>query len=412
MNLLLVSHYFPPEIGAPQARLSEFARAWADSGHDVTVLTGVPNHPNGVVPAEYVGMRFRRESLDGYDVVRTWTYATPNEGFARKIIGHLSFMLTSVLQGAFRVGRPDVVVVSSPTFFSIFSAWIIARLWRARLVVEVRDLWPAIFIELGVLRNPGLIRLLEWLELRAYRAADRVVLVTEGFKDQLIARGVPSDKLDVIRNGVDLNMFEAKGERSAAVRQQLGATSDDDVLVLYIGAHGISQALSSVADAAAILRDHATVRFVFVGEGAEKEQLRARVSAMGLENVLLHPGIPRADVPGVLQAADICLAPLRDVPMFATFIPSKIFEYMGAERAVIGSVRGESARILEDAGALVVPPEDPEALAAAIAKLARDAALRTEMGVSGRRHVEQHFDRQRLADDYASILMRTMETER
>ena len=168
----------------------------------MTVLTGMPNHPTGVVPPPYRGAIRRRERRDGYRVVRTWLYATPNEGVVRKTIGHLSFMISSVLLGGRGCGPADTVVVSSPTFFSIGAAWLLARLKRARLVVEIRDLWPAIFVELGVLTNRRLIGLLERLELAAYAAADAVVVVSDGFRANLIDRGVPADKVHTIRNGV------------------------------------------------------------------------------------------------------------------------------------------------------------------------------------------------------------------
>ena len=203
MRTLIVTHYFPPETGAPQARLSGLAATWAADGDEVTVLTGMPNHPTGVLPPQYRRAIRRRERRDGYRVVRTWLYATPNEGIARKTLGHLSFMASSVLLGWRACGPADVVVVSSPTFFSILSGWLLARLKRARFVVEVRDLWPAIFVELGVLTNRRVIRLLERLELAAYAAADQVVVVSEGFRDDLISRGVPPGKVHTIRNGVD-----------------------------------------------------------------------------------------------------------------------------------------------------------------------------------------------------------------
>lgn len=191
MRVLVVCHYFPPEIGAPQARVSELARAWSQASDQVTVLTGMPNHPTGVVPDDYRGQLRVQETIDGYRVVRTWLYATPNKDMLKKTLGHLSFMVTSFLLGFRPTGKADVVVVSSPTFFAVFSAWALARCKRAALVVEVRDLWPAIFVDLGVLRNRRVIRLLERLELAAYRAADAVVVVTEGFRDDLIGRGCP-----------------------------------------------------------------------------------------------------------------------------------------------------------------------------------------------------------------------------
>jgi glycosyltransferase involved in cell wall biosynthesis len=402
VRILIVTHYFPPETGAPQARLSALAAAWAADGDEVTVLTGMPNHPTGVVPPPYRRAIRRTEHADGYGIVRTWLYATPNEGILRRTIGHLSFMCSSVLLGARKAGRADVIVVSSPTFFSIGAAWVLARLKRARLVVEIRDLWPAIFIELGVLTNRRVIGLLEHLELAAYAAADEVVVVSEGFRDNLISRGVPAAKVHTIRNGVTPDRFDPEAAADPAVRARLGARPGD-CLVLYLGTHGISQALPGIADAASLLSGK-PVHFAFVGEGSDKPRLQRRVTELGLGNVTLLPGVPHAEVPELLAAADICLVPLRDVPLFSTFIPSKIFEYLAAGKAVIGAVTGEPAQILRGAGAHVVPPEDSAALAGAIGALADDPERRQLMGKLGRAQAELCFDRAVLARKYRQIL--------
>ena len=430
MRVLIVTHYFPPETGAPQARLSGLAATWAADGDDVTVLTGMPSHPTGVLPPSYRRAVLRRERRDGYRVVRTWLYATPKAGVARKTLGHLSFMVSSVLLGGRSSGPADVVMVSSPTLFSILSGWLLARLKRARLVVEIRDLWPAVFVELGVLANRRVIRVLERLELAAYAAADQVVVVSEGFRADLLRRGVPLAKVHTITNGVDLDRFTPASESSVErreLRARLGA-GPADCLVLYAGTHGISQALTAIADAAALLDndcsaaagqadrtlgsaagraaafDRRAVRFAFVGEGADKKRLERRVAELGLGNVALLPGVPSAEMPALLGAADICLVPLRKVPLFATFIPSKMFEYLAAGKAVIGSVAGEAAQILAEAGAVVVPPEDSGSLAAAIAALAADPQLRAEIGRAGRAFVERRYDGAALAREYRKIL--------
>ena len=442
MRILIVTHYFPPETGAPQARLSGLAATWAAGGDDVTVLTGMPNHPTGVLPPSYRRAVLRRERRDGYRVVRTWLYATPDDGVVRKTLGHLSFMASSVLLGWRASGPADVVVVSSPTFFSILSGWLLARLKRARFVVEIRDLWPAIFVELGVLTNRWVIAALERLELAAYAAADQVFVVSEGFRRDLVRRGVPSEKVHAIRNGVDLDRFMPAAESSRErreLRARLGA-GPEDCLVLYAGTHGISQGLSTIADAAALLDgagagvsadvgvgvgvrgaarsaratgsaagraaalDRRAIRFAFVGDGADKKRLERRVTTLGLRNVVLLPGVPSAEMPALLATADICLVPLRKVPLFATVIPSKMFEYLAAGKAVIGSVAGESAEILAEAGAVVVPPEDSGSLAAAITALAADPQLRAETGRVGRAFVERRYDRAALARQYRKIL--------
>jgi len=402
MRILIVSHYFPPETGAPQARLSALAATWAASGDDVTVLTGMPNHPTGVLPPEYRRAIRRRERRDGYAVLRTWLYATPNEGIARKTAGHLSFMLSSVLLGWRASGRADTVVVSSPTFFSIASAWLLARLKRARLVVEVRDLWPAIFVELGVLTNRRVIAVLERLELAAYAAADEVVVVSDGFRAHLIGRGVPAAKVHTIRNGVTPGRFDPATPPDPYLRAGLGARPGE-CLVLYAGTHGISQGLPEAAEAAAALAGQ-PVHVAFVGEGADKQRLRARVAELGLGNVTLARAISSELVPALLATADILLVTLRDVPLFATFIPSKLFEYLAAGRPVIGAVAGEAAQILREAGAVVVPPGDPAALAAAISALAADPGRRAVMAAQGRAYVQRFFDRDDLARQYRKIL--------
>ena len=402
MRIIIVTHYFPPETGAPQARLSGLAAAWAAAGDDVTVLTGMPNHPTGVKPPEYRGAIRRRERRGGYRVLRTWLYATPNEGIARKTIGHLSFMVSSVLLGWRASGPADVVVVSSPTFFAIGAGWLLARLKRARLVVEVRDLWPAIFTELGVLTNRRIIGLLERLELAAYAAADTVIVVSDGFRANLIGRGVPAAKVHTIRNGVSPGEFDPAAPADPGLRRALGA-GPGDCLVLYAGTHGISQGLTSVADAAAALAGE-PIRFAFVGEGSDKQRLRDRVAELGLDNVALLPGVPHEQVPALLAAADVCLVPLRDLPLFSSFIPSKMFECLAASKPVVGAVAGEAAQILREAGARVVPPADTKALAAVIATLAADPVRRQAMGRQGRCYVEKHFDRVVLAQEYRKLM--------
>ena len=410
MRILIVCHYFPPEVGAPQARVSELARFWTEAGDDVTVLTGMPNHPTGIVPDAYRGKLRLVERADGYRVVRTWLYATPNEGVLKKTLGHVSFMLSSILLGVGPTGSADVVLVSSPTFFSIFSAWLLARIKRARFVIEVRDLWPAIFVELGVLKNRHLVRVLESLELSAYRGAEAVVTVSEGFRTNIIGRQIPSSKVHTIRNGVALDRFDdiSAADRDHA-RAELGA-KEGDTLVLYLGAHGISHGLTSVADAAARLRS-APIHFTFVGDGAAKGALLKRIKDLGLSNTTSLPSVPSERVPTVLAAADVCLVPLRDVELFNTFIPSKMFEYFAAGKPVVAALRGEAADILRAAGAIVVEPEDSGAISAAVEFLAQHPDTRRQMGSQARRYVEAHYDRRVLAARYRDILEGVLDSQ-
>jgi glycosyltransferase involved in cell wall biosynthesis len=382
------------------------ARYWARKGVEVTVLTGMPNHPSGVIHPEYQGALRRVEVKDGYRIVRTWLYATPNEGFLRKTLCHLSFMFTGFLLGWRKTGGQDVVIVSSPTFFSIATAWAISRIKRAKFVVEVRDLWPSIFVELGVLTNPTIIRILEALELAAYRAADEVVVVTRGFKRHIVDRGIDEGKVHVIPNGVDTIAFKPGGTTESDNWRKVHGFDETDVLVVYIGAHGISQKLSTVLHAAQAVQS-SRVQFVLVGEGAEKAALQREAAALGLDNVTLLPAVPRDQVATILGASDICLVSLKDIPLFSTFIPSKMFEYMAVGKPVIGCVCGESADILKDAGCEVVPPESARDLAVSIDALADDPIGRERMGQAARRYVMTHFNREVLAESYRELLINT-----
>jgi glycosyltransferase involved in cell wall biosynthesis len=402
MRVLIVSHFFHPEVGAPQARLRFFARDWSTRGDDVTVLTGFPNHPTGVIPSAYRGKLRMTEDMDGVRIVRTWVYATPNERMLRRTLGHLSFMVSSVLLGTRAVGKQDIVIVSSPTFFSIFSGWLIARLRRARFVLELRDMWPAFMVELGVVRRRSVIRLLYALELAAFRAADAIVAVTEGFRDEIVARGISPEKVHVQPNGVDMAQFSGTPDGRADMRRQLGA-SDDDALVVYAGAHGITYAIPEIADVARDLRGE-RVHFAFVGDGPVKQRLAQRVTELGLNNVSLVSSVPHEDMPRLLAAADICLLPDRDLGFLKRVIRAKIFEYMAAARPIVAGTRGETADILTDAGAVVVPPEDGVAIGNAIRDLAHDRARRTSIGRAERKYVTERFDRAHIAQRYRTLL--------
>jgi glycosyltransferase involved in cell wall biosynthesis len=402
LRIVLLSHYFWPELGAPSARLLEMGREWVAQGHAVTVVTNFPNHPTGVVPEAYRGRSFQIEEVHGLRVIRCRTYATPNRGIVLRTVGHLVFMLEAVLQAAPHLRGTDVLVASSPTLFAVVAAWVLSRRLGVPFVFEVRDLWPAIFADLGVIRSRVLIRTLERLELFLYRRSGAVVTVTRAFAADIARRGIDPAKLHVVPNGVDLEAFQP-GPPDNDLRARLGV--GDGLLVLYCGAHGISHALSRILDVAERLRADPRFHFLFVGEGAEKEALEAKARALALENVTFRDAVPREDVPALYRTADVVLVPLRAVPLFRSFIPSKMFEILACGRPILASLEGEAAEILRASGAaLVVPPEDVDALAKALSRLAEDLSLRSELASRGRPWVAEHFDRRRLASGYLEIL--------
>jgi colanic acid biosynthesis glycosyl transferase WcaI len=400
VHIAYVSHYFVPEPAAPAARVHEMARAWVRAGHQVSVITTFPNHPLGRIPAEYRRRLWATECLDGIRVLRCWLYAVPNRGVGRRGMDHLSFMLTSLAFGLPRLGRVDVVVASSPTLFSALSAWCMARLRRVPLVLEVRDLWPEAIVGLGLMR-PGspVVRALKALAFFLYRRAARVVVVTESFAERLRAEGVPGEKLAVIPNGADTTLFSPAVDPASA-RGARGL--DDRFVVAYVGSHGLSHGLGAVLDAAALQPD---VTYLLVGDGADRDRLLAERDRRCLRNVVMRPSVEKDAVPGLYAAADACLVPLRDVPLFEAFVPSKMFEVLAAGRPVIGAVRGEARRILErSGGALLVEPEDGAGIAGAVAALRADGDLRARLGQRGRAFAVQHYDRDRLAARYLDLL--------
>jgi glycosyltransferase involved in cell wall biosynthesis len=394
--------FFWPEVSAPSRRLLDFGRVWRDLGHKVTVVTGMPNHPTGIVPPSYRHKLLASDEKDGLRVLRSWVYASPNQAGVKKVFGHMSFALTSVISGL-RLGSTDVVVASSPTFFAAYSAWIVARAKRAVFVLEIRDLWPEAFVDLGVLRPGRITRILEELSRFLYRRSDRIVVVTESFADRIAAQGIPASKITTITNGADIGWFAADvSVAAAALRRQLGL--EQKFVVAYIGAHGVSHGLKAVMEAAARCSDE-HVAFLLVGDGSEKASLEAYRTDNNLDNVMMLPSQPADSIREFYALADVCLVPLRDIPLFEAFIPSKIFEIMAVGRPIIGSLRGEAQRILERSrAALVIAPESPGALLEAIEVLQGSPERRAAMAAAGRLFSAAHYSRRALGERYASLL--------
>jgi colanic acid biosynthesis glycosyl transferase WcaI len=414
VKILYVSQYFPPEMGAPAARVAELSRYWAQDGHDVTVLTGFPNHPTGVVPPEYC-RKFRhlvaREKTNGVKVVRTWLLPFPNRRTYERILNYSSFCISAAGTGLF-TEHPDVVIASSPQLLVGLSGWWLARCKRARFVFEVRDLWPESLTAVGV-GNPdsAAYRLLARIAGFLYRNSDHIVVVTPAFKEYLIQYWhVAPKKISVVENGVEGELFSPKTESS--LRAELGANGK--FVASYIGTMGNAHGLQTLIEAAARLQASAApVLFLLVGEGAEKQQLVSQVRSRGLTNVRFVDQQSRGNIPAYICASDACLVLLKKNDLFKTVIPSKMLEFMACGRPVILGVEGQSRKILEEAQAgICIEPENPMELAEAISRLAGDGQLREILGRNGRRHVLQHFSRRQTATAYLDVLGRLLGEEK
>ena len=401
MKILYVSQYFPPEMGAPAARVHELAREWVGLGHEVTVLTAFPHHPTGVIPAEYRGRLIRREQVDGINVLRVPIYATPNRGVVRRALSYASYAVSAATLGPVLLDKPDVIIGTSPQFLTALAGLSLAALKRAPFIFEVRDLWPRSIVEVGALREGSLsVRALSLLETAMYRAADHIVVVAESSVREIAAQGIPEKKISVVTNGVDLQLFQPRAQ--AEERRALGIP--EGFLATYIGTHGMAHGLGSVLDAAELLKD-TPIQFLMVGEGAEKRSLQERAESMQLHNVTFWDQRPRSEVARIISASDVCLCVLRDQPLFRKVIPSKIFEYMGAGKPIVSTVDGEARAIIERAGSgIYSPPEDATALAAALRRLSTSTAELAAMGQAGREHVERYYSRPALARRYLTII--------
>lgn len=404
MRILFLTHYYPPEVNAPANRVSELAREWTHAGHDVAVVTCIPNHPYGKPQPPYRNKLFQREIFDGIDVIRLWTYLASNEGFLQRILNYLSFFV-SVCAQVRRLPSADVVVSTSPQFFCGLAGFIVARVKRAPWVLEIRDLWPESIVTVGAMRRSPLIWLLERIESWAYRTADHIVSVTKSFVPHFRERGADRGKISVITNGVDLDAFEGASDPEAfRAKHGLGGK----FVASYIGTHGMAHQLETILEAAELTRNDPRIAFLMVGAGAERERLLAMKARKGLDNVVMLPQMARSVMPDVWGASDVSLVLLKDDPLFRKVIPSKIFEAMAMRCPIILGVEGEAREIVVGGGCgVAIRPGNAEDLAAAVRQLVDDPKLAAELGANGRRLAVEHYDRRNLAARYLAILAET-----
>jgi colanic acid biosynthesis glycosyl transferase WcaI len=407
MKILYISQYFPPEMGAPAARVSELARHWVRSGHQVTVLTGFPNHPTGVIPVEYRS-KFQHliscEHADGINVVRTWLLPFPNRKAHERILNYLSFCLSASLTGSF-LSHPDVIIASTPQLFVGLSGWWLGRMRKAPFILEVRDLWPDSITASGMGREGSMpIRGLRAVAGFLYRSCQHIVVVTPAFREDLVSMwAMPSEKISIVENGVETDLFTPDGGGDAA-KSALGLQGR--FVVSYIGTLGLAHGLSTVLQGAAQLQATLPeIVFLFVGEGADKERLVSLARDGGLSNVLFLPQQPRKKIPSIIRASDLCLVPLRKADVFKTVIPTKMLEFMACGRPVILGVDGQARKVLEEAQAGVfVEPENQAALTQEIKLLYQDRGLRQTLGRNGRNYIIEHLSREQTAKMYTNVL--------
>ena len=354
-HILFITPYYPPEITAPAFRISDTAARLVKLGHKVTVLTTFPNFPTGVVPLEYRGQVIQREIRDEVSIVRVWSFVCPNRGFLRRLLAQFSFACLSPILGWKAIGRPDAIIVESPPLFDAIAGRMLAWFKHCPFIFTVADLWPESAIQLGMLRNRILIRLAEWLEWSTYRRASMVWALTEGICDVLIKSGLPSEKILLVTNGVDTTKFRPLSKTEA--RTELDW--DDRFTILYPGNHGLVYAMTTILEAADLLRNLVDIHFVLVGDGVKKQELIMQAKRRDLKNVTFLDSVPHDRMPLLLAGADVCLVPLRKVPLLKGTLPFKMFEIMACERPFVLGAEGIAHRLVErEAVAISVEPEE------------------------------------------------------
>jgi len=407
VHILFLSHYFVPENNAPAARVHGMAKEWARLGHRVTVLTGAPNVPAGVVYEGYRNRLYQEEWIEGIRTARVWTYLAANRGRVRRGLNFLSYMAAAGAAGSALRPRADVVIATSPQFFAGWAGVPVSRAHGAPLVLEIRDIWPDSITAVGALKEGRVVRALEGLERALYDAADHIVAVGEGYRQNMIRKGVPAAKIDVVTNGVDADLFTPR-PADAALRERLGFAPHTFV-VTFAGTIGMASGLDVALGAARRLKEQGRddVAFLLIGDGAVRAELEEQARAQGLENVVFTGLVARAELPGYLASSDACLVHFRKQELFSTILPSKLFEDAAMEKPILLGFEGDARALLGEADCgLAFEPDNDAELAAAAVKLADDREECARLGANGRRYVLEHFDRRTLAHDYLEILER------
>lgn len=402
MKLLFLTDNFPPEVNAPASRTYAHCREWMKKGVDVTVITCAPNFPQGKVYAGYKNKLYQTENIEGIKVVRVWTYITQNEGFVKRTLDYISFSLSAFLAGIFC--KADIIVATSPQFFTALCGRTLSFWKRTPWIMEVRDLWPESIKTVGAMKDNAMIRYLEWEEMRCYKSAKQIVVVTDSFKKRLTERGIPSEKIAVVKNGVDRFLF-APLPKDQVLLKELGL--EGKKLIGYIGTHGMAHKLDFILQCAKSIEGKNNYHFLFIGNGAKKNELTALKKQLKLTNVTMLDSVAKTEVKRYISILDVCLINLRKSDLFKTVIPSKIFENAAMEIPILMGVEGEAQEIIESYQAgLCFEPENEADFCDKLNRLLSDEQL-YEQCKKGCCALSQDFDRQVLAQHMLDVFNKT-----
>lgn len=403
MHILFLSDNFPPEVNAPASRSFEHCREWVKAGHKVTVITCAPNFPQGKVYEGYKNKLWQKEVMDGIEVVRVWSFITANEGFARRILDYLSYMVPAIVASIF-IRKADLVIGTSPQFFTACAAYIVSRVKRIPFVFELRDIWPESVKAVGAMKDSWIIRFFEKIEMFLYRKATKIVSVTNSFKRNLANRGVDTTKIEVVTNGVDISRFVSMPKDQELVDRY---SLEGKFVAGYIGTHGMAHALETILEAADKVRnlpDGDQFSFILLGHGARKELLKEQARHMGLDNVIFIDSVPKDEVVRYWSLLDVSIIHLKKTPLFSAVIPSKLFECMSMGIPTLHGVMGESAEIVEKEGVgIVFEPENSDELVQKLEQLKNDSELYGQLKANCLQGAK-NYDRSVLAGRMLNVL--------
>lgn len=399
MKILFLTDNFPPEVNAPANRTYEHCKEWVKEGVEVTVITCAPNFPKGKVYDGYKNKLYQTEIIDGIKVIRVWSYITANEGFIKRILDYISFAMMAFFVGLFK--KTDLIVATSPQFFTAVAGRWLSFFKRKKWVFEVRDLWPESIIAVGAMKRNRAIRMFEWLEKRLYLSANHIVVVTDTFKSKIIERGINGNKISIYKNGANLELYTPK-KKNEILEKKLNL--QNKFVFAYIGTHGMAHGLDFVLNSIKSLeQSNPEISFLFIGDGAEKKNLIQQSKDLNLTNTVFVDSVSKKEVVEYLSLMDVALVNLKKSDTFKTVIPSKIFEAAAMEKPILLGLQGETQGIIEkyDAG-ICFEPENTEDFLKAVQRIIKPAIYKEKL--EGTKSLIIDFDRKNIALDMLNCL--------
>ena len=398
MKILFITDNFPPEVNAPATRTYEHIQQWRkDKNTEVTVITCVPNFPHGKIYNGYKNKLYQTEYINGIKVIRVWSYITSNSGFIKRVLDYISFGIMAFFVGLFQ--KYDIAIATSPQFFTTWAAWGLSKIKRKPWIFELRDLWPESIKTVGAMEEGKAIEILEKIELALYKKCDKVIAVTDAFKTNLINRGIDIDKIEVITNGSNMELFKPQ-DKDKELLEELNLK--DKFVVGYIGTHGMAHSLDFIVKSIFKIEDRG-IHFLFIGDGAMKPSIVKLAKNLNLNNITFLDSIQKDEVPRYLSICDVSLAPLKKEDNFKTVIPSKIFEESAMQKPTLLGVEGQAQEIIEKYGAgICFKPENEKDFIKKLLELKKiDTYTKCKNGCI---ELAKNFDRKELANKMLNII--------